>query len=600
MIYNPIDQFYKNPIGAVKFGEKITFRVKGNFNSVVFVCRKDEDNSDFTFNAVKKDDYFEVKVSLDVGLYWYKFILGDGRYIGCDENNKGIITDTPNCFQLSIYSDTYTTPDWLKGGIIYQIFPDRFNISNENVVCKNIDRIIHLDKKENPIFMPNDNGKVLNNDFFGGDINGIIQKLPYLKSLGVSAIYLNPIFKAYSNHRYDTGDYMVIDEMLGTEFDFDNLIKKANEFKIKIILDGVLNHTGDDSLYFNKYGKYNEVGAYNSPDSQYSDWFCFTKYPSEYNSWWGITTLPTTNKNSNSFLSYITGKNGVIEKWTKKGIGGWRLDVVDELPSHFVEKIRESVKKVNNDAVIIGEVWEDASNKIAYGVRRKYFLGNELDSVMNYPLKNAILNYVNGGDCALLSKTVGEQLDRYPSEVRNLLMNILSTHDTVRVICALSNVDYYGKSKEQLSKLFLDEENLLIAIERLKIATILQYTLFGVPSIYYGDEVGMQGFFDPYNRKFFPWGEENVEIQNWYKLIGNIRNSYSAFTDGEFKEVYANGGLYAFIRSDENSQILIVTNVGNNNTIFEFDGTLVNLIDKKEYVGKLDITNNFAGIFVVK
>ena len=599
MIYNPIDNFYKNPIGAVMFGEQITFRVKGDFNSVVFICRKDGDAFDITFNGEKIKDYFEIKVSLDVGLYWYKFDIGNGKFIGSDHNNKGVITSNPNCFQLSIYSDSYKTPNWLMGGIIYQIFPDRFNRSKDKLKVS-IDKVFHENKNDNPIFLPNENGKVLNNDFFGGNIEGIIEKLPYLKSLGVTALYLNPIFKAYSNHRYDTGDYMVIDEMLGTEKDFDNLIEKANEFNIKIILDGVFNHTGDDSLYFNKYGSYNSVGAYNSENSPYKDWFCFTDYPNEYTSWWGITTLPTTNKNSKDFLNYITGDNGVIDKWTKKGIGGWRLDVVDELPTNFVEKIREAVKKVNKDAVIIGEVWEDASNKISYGVRRQYFLGKELDSVMNYPLKNAIIDYVKSGKCNYLSKIIGEQVDRYPSNVRNLLMNILSTHDTVRIICALSNVEYMGKNKEQLSRLNLDEDNLTIAIERLKIASILQYTLFGVPTIYYGDEVGMQGFFDPYNRKFFPWGEENIEIQNWYKLIGNIRNSYSAFIDGEFDELYAKDGLYAFTRKDSESQLLIVTNIGKCNVEFNFNGKLKNLLDGKIYNKKFNITENFMGVFIAE
>ena len=461
-----------------------------------------------------------------MGLYFYYFILENGIKVGLSENYLGEETNNPTLFQLTSYKKGYKTPSFIKGGLIYQIFPDRFCRKEKH---KNMPpyKVLHENWNDLPIFEPNVNGKIINNDFFGGDFLGIASKLNYLKALGVNTIYLNPIFKAYSNHRYDTGDYMQVDELLGTEQDFEFLVNKANQKGIKIILDGVFNHTGDDSIYFNKYGRYGKDGAYINPKSKYRNWFNFTNYPTEYQSWWGITTLPAVNKNNKYYSNYICGKNGVLKKWLKKGVAGYRLDVVDELPENFVKEIRKSVKSLNQNAIVIGEVWEDASNKIAYGVRRKYFQGRELDSVMNYPLKNAIINFVLTGDEKQLSYTIKEQIDHYPKMVLDCLMNMLSTHDTFRILSALSGVNINGKTKKELSTLEIPLNIREEVINRLKIATLLQYTLYGVPSIYYGDEVGMQGYTDPLNRKTFPWGNENKDILRWYKKLGNIRKKYN-------------------------------------------------------------------------
>ena len=381
-MYNPLNSFYKSTIGAVCAEKEITFRVKGDFNSVVFVLKRDAEDSCCYFDLTKNKDFFETTLKFSSGLYFYCFKVNDNKYISLSKDYVGVVTDEPIYFQLSVYEGNYNVPQWIYGGVIYQIFPDRFCVGN-NTKKNTEGRVVHSDLNDTPIFLPNEQGQVLNNDFFCGDINGIISKLDYIKNLGVNVIYLNPIFKAYSNHRYDTGDYMQIDPMLGDINDFKQLIAKAREYGIKIVLDGVFNHTGDDSLYFNKYGNYDSIGAYQSKDSKYYDWYNFKSYPNEYESWWGIKTLPSVNENCKSYIDFITGKDGVIEYYTKLGIGGWRLDVVDELPDFFVEKIRSSAKTINKDAVIIGEVWEDASNKIAYGKRRKYFQGKELDSVMN-------------------------------------------------------------------------------------------------------------------------------------------------------------------------------------------------------------------------
>ena len=598
MIYfNPLDKFFKNKIGAICADEKTTFRVKGDFGSVVLLLKKDGEN-DCTFYDMKKcDGFFEFEFSLGVGLYFYCFNIDGCKFIGKGEGHLGVLTDNPKQFQLTVYSKDYTVPKTILGGVIYQIFPDRF-CRGEKVKSIEKGKILHENWDEIPIFEPNEFGQVMNNDFFGGDFKGIISKIDYLKELGVTTLYLNPIFKAFSNHRYDTGDYMSIDSLLGDENDFITLIKLFKEKGISIVLDGVFNHTGDDSVYFNKYGNYDSVGAYQSKNSKYYGWYNFTNHPNEYDSWWGIKVLPAVNEDNENYVDFITGENGVIEKYTRLGVAGWRLDVVDELPDNFVKKIRKAVKKANDEAIIIGEVWEDASNKISYGVRREYFQGEELDSVMNYPLKNAILDFVLNKNSKNLSNTIKEQIDHYPSDVLHSLMNILSTHDTFRLLTIIGGESVEGKTKKEMASLFIPESELAIAKQKLKIASLLQFSLCGVPSIYYGDEVGMQGYVDPLNRRTYPWGKEDKELLSWYKFLGALRSVYSAFKTGEFIEVYSNGGAYAFIRKDENCELLIAVNCGDKEYVLNFEGKLLELISGEEHLSSYVLKGNSCAVLI--
>ena len=598
MVYfNPLDKFYKSTIGAVCADEKVTFRVKGNFDSVVLLLKKDGCDYDQTHQMTKKADFFELDLNLVKGLYFYCFLIDNIKFLGLGDGFNAIITDIPERYQLTVYEKDYRVPKWLNGGVIYQIFPDRFCRAE---ISKNIrkDKILHESWQESPVFEPNQFGQVMNNDFFGGDLKGIISKLDYLSNLGVTAIYLNPIFEAFSNHRYDTGNYMNIDPLLGDETDFIQLLEQAEEKGIKIILDGVFNHTGDDSLYFNKYGNYPSIGAYQSKKSPYYGWYNFKDYPNDYESWWGIKVLPAINESNKDFIDYITGVNGVIDKYTKLGVGGWRLDVVDELPTQFVQKIRTAVKRVNSDAVVIGEVWEDASNKISYGVRREYFQGRELDSVMNYPLKNAIIDFVKYKNSRTLVQVINEQIDHYPHAVLHCLMNILATHDTYRLLSAVSNVSVDGKSKKELSNFVLSGDDLIEAKFNLKIATLLQYTLYGVPTIYYGDEIGMQGYTDPLNRGTYPWGQEDEEILSWYKLLGEIRSLYSVFKSGNVEILYYNAGAFIFKREDSDSSVLIAVNLNENELILNFEGTLRNLLDGKQYNSDFILTKNSCAILI--
>ena len=595
--FDPLDKAYKSVIGAVKQNEKIKFRVKGDFDSVFFVFRKDMSDVEFVLKTVEKDGFFEIETTFsETGLYYYCFKT-DGGYISLANGYVGVPSDVKREFHLTVYGADYTTPEWLKGGVIYQIFPDRFNSSGTiKPMRKGIS--FHKDVTEMPYYLPDENGEVKNDDFFGGDLKGIEQKLPYLKTLGVTAIYLNPIFKAYSNHRYDTGDYMEIDSLLGTEEDLLSLISSCERSGIGVILDGVFNHTGSDSRYFNKNGEYDSVGAYNDKNSRYYGWYKFSSFPDEYAAWWGVKTLPATDKENEDFISFIAGKGGVIDKYTSLGIKGWRLDVVDELPDRFVERIRKAVKSADGNAVIIGEVWEDASDKISYGVRREYFCGKELDGVMNYPLKNAIIDFVSGKGAAVLSDVIRSLVDHYPEESLLCTMNVLSTHDTPRILSVLSGKNTEGMTKTQMAKIKLTDEEHSLAVKRLKIASVLQFTFPGVPSVYYGDEVGVQGFFDPYNRAYFPWGRENGELLSHYKRLSEIRGEYPVFRDGEFVETYCGKDVYAFKRVKDGNEVLIAVNAGESDCVLTFDGEIADLISREEFNGEAVLKPNSCRIII--
>ena len=289
-------------------------------------------------------------------------------------------------FQLIIYTKRKKYPEFFRGGIAYQIFVDRF-FRGGNEEVKEDAKVNHDWYHGVPEYFHPGDKDFKNNTFFGGDLPGVEKKLSYIASLGVTAIYLNPIFLSSSTHKYDTADYTKIDPMFGGEEAFRSLIKAAKKHKISIILDGVFNHTGDDSVYFNKYGKYDTVGAYQSEESPYADWYNFTEFPDEYESWWGFKNLPRVMSDNPSYKKFLFGKDGIVRRYIREGICGWRLDVADELSDKFLEELSYAAQAEREDALIIGEVWEDASNKVSYGKRRAYFYGKELDSVMNYPIR---------------------------------------------------------------------------------------------------------------------------------------------------------------------------------------------------------------------
>lgn len=571
MNYYPFDSrnpIYRTPGGAIAEGESLRLRVllREDTAQSAFLCIKNDQNGEekeiemLPAENINGYQYYECNITLTEGLYWYSFKYR-GAYgeflIKKGEHSLGYICPQGDDWQLTVFEKNYSTPDWLDGGIIYQIFPDRFYNSGKKKTRVPKDRYLVTDWEKQPEFTPDNNFKCLGNDYYGGDLLGIEQKLPYLEELGVNCIYLNPIFEAHSNHRYNTADYMKIDPSLGTKSDLESLIKAAKKRGIGIILDGVFSHTGDDSIYFNKYNRYNSVGAASNPDSPYRSWYSFNDSDIGYEAWWGVPTLPEVNENDQNFTEFITGENGVIRYWLKKGIKGFRLDVADELPDSFLDNIRKAVKADSAENFLLGEVWEDATNKISYDHRRRYLRGSQLDSVMNYPFANAIINYLQGGNSRALIDTVLEIWENYPPQALKLLMNHIGTHDTARILTLLGKGGIENTDRKWQSEQALTKEEYQKGASLLKVGAIIQYTLPGVPSLYYGDEVGMQGYGDPFCRGTYPWGKEDKELLSFYKKLGKLRRENKVFASGEFIPVYANYGEIAFTRKKDNEEILI-------------------------------------------
>lgn len=468
-----------------------------------------------------------------------------------------------NPCRLLVYRDDFDTPHWMGSRIIYHIFVDRYMNGRGKISIS--DTQVIEDNWENgvPQHAARPGDDVSNNVFFGGNLWGIIEKLDVIASLGVGMIYLSPVFKAYSNHRYDTGDYEKIDGLLGGEEAFDELILRAGEYGIKLILDGVFNHTGDDSRYFDRYGRYGGKGAYSSPDSPYFKWFRFRKYPDAYESWWDIKILPRLNPACRECREYFAGAGGIGASYVQRGIGGWRLDVADELSDKFLDQLRASVKSASGgDAVIIGEVWENAADKVAYGHRRRYLRGDQLDSVMNYPVREAIINFVLYRDGAMLYNKLTEIYSSYPPCVCRVLMNLLGTHDTERILTVLADAGTENMTNAELASFRLSPADYALARRRLMLASVIQYTVYGIPSLYYGDEAGIEGGRDPFCRMPYPWGREDELLLAHYRRLGKIRAGEAALDGGEFGFLSHTGAFVSYERRRGEEVLYIAANSG--------------------------------------
>ena len=617
--FNPLNRACKNVTGAVKQGQALQLNVFllkndvktdefGLFTPKEADCLAPDCDAFLSFNrdgenaqsfAMQKTAFgWSIKFSVPkIGLYYYTFWIDGQGFVSCNNMQMGELTENPRGFSLTVCSKNYQTPEWFKGGVMYQIFPDRFYKDGTMPDIKG--RIARQDWGGIPTYRPNQHGKVLNNDFFGGNFKGVMKKLPYLEKLGVTVIYFNPVFEAASNHRYDTSDYMKIDPLLGTEEDFKNLVEVAKNKGIRVILDGVFNHTGDNSVYFNKYGNYPSLGAYQSKESPYYSWYSFQEYPDKYASWWGIDILPEVNEESEDYQNFIFGEKGVLKKWLSFGIGGYRLDVADELPDFFLKNLRKSVKESNSEAVIIGEVWEDASDKIAYSKRREYLQGYELDSVMNYPLKEAIISYIKTENSSILLQTLRTLIDHYPKQTVDCLMNILGTHDTARILTVLGGIYCQNKDEMASKSAYLSEKAKETAIEKLKLAAILQYTLPGVPCVYYGDENGAEGHIDPFCRQCFDWDHLNQALISFYQSLGAMRKRfYKIFKDGDFKTLFVEDGLIFYKRKKAKDEIYIYVNNSGKPYQFELSKTYKNVLTNELYETTIQIKPYSYGIFI--
>ena len=613
--------FYRAPFGAVCCGDKITLRLTvsgaGIPSSVKVLWNFDGENfSDKEMHyamSIGEMSVYEAEITApeNVGLIWYHFCVSTDcgcKYYGNNSRCLGGLgemydNDKLNAFQITVYDKSYTTPEWFKSSVAYQIFPDRFFNGNEDgSFLGERNDIIKRSWGEQPFYKSEQfGGEYKANDFFGGNLKGIIKKLPYLSELGISVIYLNPIFKAYSNHKYDTGSYDEIDPMFGDEETFRKLCDEAKKLGIRIILDGVFNHTGSDSMYFNKNGSYETVGAYQSQQSPYYSWYRFSQWPENYESWWGMQTLPQIEENSEDYRRYIlSNKDAIVKKWIRNGASGWRLDVVDELPDSFVKELRENVKSEDEDAVIIGEVWEDASNKVAYDEKRKYFMGSELDSVMNYPMRNALIDAALGYiDANSLNERLMSLKENYPKPAYYSLLNMVSGHDVERIMTLMCQApSRHNVDKDFQANYRPDNNALEKAYKRAEAVMALQMTLPGVPCVFYGDEIGMQGYGDPFCRATFPW--ENVDgnsLKEQYAKMISLRNHNSALSTGEFEAVHTFGNVYGYIRYDDKKKFIVIANLSDNYEKIRLDAARFEVMEMKNIFNDCKVHTSSNGVY---
>ncbi len=588
MYYNSQNETYKTPFGAVSVGTAVSFFIR------IYTIHSDDKCYLVVYNQEKEYRRIEMKVvfgdkektgfylntkfdKVDLYFYYFEFITSQGVfYYGDNEKLLGgegkTYKHNPKKYQMMVHIDEKVA-DWYKGGLIYQIFPDRFRRGEDWRECqKNAElkedfignpRIIMQSWNDNSFYPRNSGGGVTRWPFFGGNLNGIKDKLFYLKSLGVSVIYLNPIFSALSNHKYDTWDYMEIDPAFGTNEDFVKLCEEADSMGIRIMLDGVFNHVGAESPYFDRYNNFQTMGACRGKESPYYKWFTFTEFPEKYLGWWGMGDLPEVNEEPD-FINYIYD---VIVHWMKLGASGFRLDVADELSDEFIEVIRNAAKSVKKDAVILGEVWEDASNKISYGKSRKYFLGKELDSTMNYIFRDEAISYVVGEkDSAEFSQKMFDIYEKYPKENFFSAMNLIGSHDKSRILTQLGEAPRnLTEAEKETYKLSFGSKEL--AKKRLKILTALQFSVPGVPSIYYGDESGLEGYEDPFNRGTYPWGREDSELSQHYKKLSSIRRNYEVMRTGRFVSESIDGNILCIRRFDNEKAVTVITVINASETI---------------------------------
>jgi cyclomaltodextrinase / maltogenic alpha-amylase / neopullulanase len=485
--------------------------------------------------------------------YWFEVDIG-GRKFALQNNTdalhwtreKGVggpasVTElTANTqsirrFRQTVYAADFQVPAWAADAVYYFIFPDRFrNGDKRNDPKPGRDKYqnhsveFHKNWNDKPFRPGSGDGSdaVFNNDFFGGDLAGIVQKLDYIKSLGANTIYMTPIFKAASNHKYDTADYLQVDTAFGRNADFVRLTQEAKRRGLRVLVDTSLNHTGSDSIYFNRFGHHGKSGAFQNGKvnaaSPYASWYSFDASQAEpdkqFRGWVGIADLPELDKSAASFRQFAFGdaQQGVMQTWLKRGANGWRMDVAPWVPDDFWREWRRAIKAHNPNAITVAETWFDAS---------KYFLGDMFDSTMNYVFRNAVLDYAGGGKAQDLVNQLEHLREAYPPQAHAALMNLLSSHDQARALHVLGWKDDV-----------VDPAAIAQAKQRLWLATFIQMTSPGAPAIYYGDEVGVTGGEDPYNRATYPWadrgGQPDQALLAEFQKLTQLRRDHAVLRQG--------------------------------------------------------------------
>ena len=571
-VFDSRSEFCKKPYGAVPCGTAVSYTVRPlrreGWSRCVLVTQREfsgqtaelelpctgQDGDRNRFSGI-----FSAPAEPELVWYWFRLFREDGSSILLDRSgyHGG---ENVQSWQLTVYEES-STPAWFGCGVVYQIFPDRFcRLELPDPAGMVGSRTIHENWSNLPDWRPDAQGEVRNCDFFGGSLQGILSKLDDLADFGVTVLYLNPVFESASNHRYNTADYRAIDPMLGTEDDFHHLCQEAKRRGIRVILDGVFNHTGSQSRYFNADGFYSDTGAAQSPASPYYHWYSFHPWPADYDAWWGIRTLPAVREDAPDYRDFIIrGQDSVVRHWLRAGASGWRLDVADELPDDFIGEIRTAMEETAPDSFLLGEVWEDATTKIAYSMRRRYLLGQELHGVMNYPFRTALIAYLLGGDADEFRETLESLRENYPPHAFYSLMNFLSTHDTPRILTVLG-ADHVPDSKEERAVFRLSPARRQLGLKRLRLAALVLFTFPGAPTVYYGDEAGMEGWEDPFNRAGYPWGQEDSELKSFFSKLAHLRREQPALQTGQLHWRWTAGSLLVFARELDGQLLTTVVN----------------------------------------
>lgn len=596
--HDPYDVFCREPFGALPCGGGITLRVivaaeehvspylrvwdgRERILSPAYALPageffKGQDGSRVPRAALFEGGVvygFTLSAGDKPGLMWYSFRLETERgcfYVGAvDETLRcGCVCgqELPIDYRVTVYAAGFKTPDWFKGSIAYQIFPDRFFVGGDGPIESGAEyhrskgrRIYKKDWHELPDYLPRGGAPYYSPvDYYFGNFMGIVEKIPHLKSLGVSVLYLNPVFESPYNHRYSISDYMRTDPLLGSEEDFALMCAELKKHGIRVILDGVFSHTGDDSVYFDRQGVYGG-GAYGNEASPYRSWYVFDKkYKCGYRSWWGFDTLPEVDELQPSYMHFIAE---VLEKWMRLGASGWRLDVADELPDDFIRFLRKTVKAIDPEAVLIGEVWEDASTKKGdfdgRGTigRRGYTDGDMLDGVMDYPFADAVCDFLSGcTGAAELDNALLSQLAGYPDEFMRAQLGMLGSHDTYRVLSRLSGAPPKDTLSREVQAVWRPEPyKAERGKKRLMQAAALQFAMPFAPCIYYGDEAGLKGLSDPFCRKPYPWGSEDGELLSFYRRLTSVRAGSSVFRAGGTAFAAPDDDAFAVYRGMDNA-----------------------------------------------
>ena len=549
---------------------------------------------------------FEAEVELPTSALYHDYFSFSANGISYFVDKDGNIVNNLNYSEMNKFSVHFSVPSWFKGSVMYHIFVDRFNRGSDEPLKPMNNRTIYSSFDDDMLIGPDEN-KQWNIDYYGGDLKGIISKLDYIKSLGVNVLYLSPIMWSQSNHRYDTSDYELVDPYAGDNDDLKKLCDEAHKLDIKVVLDAVFNHTGNDSKYFNEFGNFDSVGAYNNLESKYASFY--RKHQDNgktvFDYWWGFKNLPECDGNSKDWQQYIYGEGGIIDLWFSFGIDGLRLDVADELTDEFIEGIRKACKRNKEDSVIIGEVWKNPMS-----MNRGYLdSGKGMCTVMNYFLVDALIRYLKYKDVNKLKTTLNEILMNYPEETIYSLMNFTSTHDISRAVDIFGTDEFNEYSEwawnlkndnlEYIKNYVLSKTDYEEGKKVFKLYLFILCFLPGVLSIFYGDEVGIDGLGNLQNRKPFPWGNIDSDLLDTVKYVGQIRNNEEFLKDARLIIDKIDDRIFEFDRIGDNESIHVVVNRSDEE--IEYNGISFSSSNSKVYSlngARLDRLTPLSGIAI--